>query len=140
MSPLYRELHRWRGTPFIWGESDCFLCCCDWIETVTGKDPAADIRGTYDSRGSAHRETGYLRDPIGSIEKYLDTIGGLKRGDKLNAGDIGLIMMQESDGRRVPFAAIWLGEAWACKGPDGATTISPEVVQVLASWEVGYEA
>lgn len=140
MTPLYQELHRWAGIPFIWGETDCFLCCCDWIKRVRGVDPAQDLRGTYDSRGSAQKETNYLRDPIGSIEKYLATIGGLERSDDLRKGDLGLIHIRESDGRISPFAAIWLGTAWACKGPDGTTTIDGKAVGVLAAWSVGYEA
>ncbi len=138
MTPLYQELHRWAGLPFIWGETDCFLVCCDWIARVTGIDPAADLRGTYDSRGSAHRETGYLRDPIGSMDRYLRPCG-FEQVKVRRPGDVALIVHREDDGRTSPFAALWLGEAWAVKGPDGVTTLSPKMVLlVLAVWGVGY--
>ncbi len=79
MTPLYQELHRWAAMPFIWGETDCMLCLADWVLHVKGHDPAADIRGTYDCRGSCQRETGFLRDPVGAVEKCLATIGDLPR-------------------------------------------------------------
>lgn len=127
--------------PFIWGETDCILVLADWIERVRGADPAADIRGTYDSRGSCQRETGFLRDPVGVVEKSLATIGGLERTQEPLTGDIAILRLMESDGRVSPCGALWLGSAWGCKGPSGATTLHPSnVVEVLAIWSVGYEA
>ncbi len=139
MTPLYQELHRWMGLPFIWGETDCMLVCADWIERVRGQDPAAHLRGTYDSRGSCQRETGFLRDPIGAVESCLATIGGLDRVDEPQRGDMAVIRVHEPDGRVSPCGALWLGSAWGCKGPTGATTLNPcAVVEVLAVWSVGY--
>ena len=140
MTPLYQELHRWAGLPFIWGESDCFLCVCDWIALVRGVDPGADLRGTYDSRGSCHRETGCRRDPVAAVDRLLRPCGVARTND-LHPGDVGVILMRETDGRTGPFAALWLGTAWAAKGPDGTTTVNPRaVLQVLAVWSVGYAA
>jgi hypothetical protein len=141
MTPIYQELHTWRSKPFIWGETDCMLCLADWVQRVTGKDPAAHIRGTYDSRGSCQRETGFLRDPVGAVEACLATIGGLPRVDAPRPGDGAVIMVQEPDGRVSPCGALWLGSCWGCKGPQGATTLCPRaVIDVLAIWGLGYEA
>lgn len=147
MTPLYQELHRWAAMPFIWGETDCMLCLADWVLRVTGGDPAVDIRGTYDSRGSCQRETGFLRDPVGSVEKCLATIGGLPRVEEPKKGDVAVILARDADGRIGPCGAIWLGSAWGCKGPSGTTTISPRAADVMldgknvpAIWSVGYEA
>ena len=141
MTPLYRELHRWAGLPFIWGETDCMMCLADWVLAVKGQDPAAHIRGTYDSRGSCQRETGFLREPVKAVEACLATIGGLPRAERPEKGDVAIIVAQEPDGRMTPCGALWLGRAWGCKGPQGTTTLSPRAVpQVLAVWKVGYEA
>ncbi|MCB2130815.1 MAG: hypothetical protein KDE03_17550 [Rhodobacteraceae bacterium] len=141
MTPLYREMHRWMGLPFIWGETDCMMVLADWIKAVRGQDPAADIRGTYDNRGGCQRETGFLRDPVAAVEKCLATIGGLERVCEPLPGDIALIVLTEPDGRVSPCGALWLGSAWGCKGPHGATTLHPAaVIEVLAIWRVGYEA
>lgn len=141
MTPLYQELHRWAGLPFIWGEADCVLCLGDWILRVTGEDPFVNLRGTYDSRGSCQRETGYFRDPVGVVGMYFAAQGiPFQTGDK-RLGDVALINVRETDGRVTPCGAIWLGSAWGCKGPDGTTTLNPRVVLgELAVWSVGYEA
>ena len=141
MTPLYQELHRWAAKPFIWGETDCMLCLAEWVLRVTGRDPAAAVRGVYDSRGSCQRETGFLRNPIMAVEACLDTIGGLPRVDTPQPGDMAVLMLLDSEGRISPCGALWLGSAWGCKGPDGVTTLSPHAVsKVLAIWGVGYEA
>lgn len=140
MTPLYAELHRWATLPFVWGETDCMLCLADWVHRVRGVDPAAEIRGTYDSRGSCQRETGFLRDPVAAVERCLASVGGLPRVPEPRKGDVAVIAYH--DGERMQVAGgIWLGEAWGCKGPNGTTTLSPRmVVDVLAAWSVGYEA
>ena len=140
MTPLYQELHRWAGLPFIWGESDCMLVCADWVARVRGLDPAASIRGTYDSRGSCQRETGFLRAPVAAVERCLATIGGLDRVASPRAGDMAVIVAAEPDGRISPCGALWLGRAWGCKGQTGTVTLRPALVrEVLAIWSVGYE-
>ena len=144
MKAVYIEMHRWMASPFIWGETDCMLSLADWVQRVHGVDPAADIRGTYDSRGSCQRETGFLRDPIAAVERCLASIGGLPRVEAPQEGDVGLIVHQEPDGRSTPCGALWLGAAWGCKGLNGATTVKPGMAKVMtdakgpAIWGVGY--
>ena len=147
MTPLYRELHRWSALPFIWGETDCMLVLADWVKAVHGVDAAAHIRGTYDSRGSCQRETGFLRDPVGAVESCLATIGGLERTKVPLKGDVAVIITKDADGRISPCGALWLGSAWGCKGPHGTTTINPKRAAPIlcpegkpAIWSVGYAA
>lgn len=139
MSPIFQELHRWMGMPHIWGQSDCITVLADWIEKVTGIDPMADVRMTYHDAGSCQRETGFLRDPITAVAKYVEGVAGLKRGNELHVGDVAIIRRRD-DQAQVPLGALWTGSAWACKGPKGATTLSPKLVEILAFWSVGYEA
>ena len=48
-------LDRHAAVPFVWGQSDCFVCAMDVVLAVTGRDPLADIRGTYKSASGARR-------------------------------------------------------------------------------------
>lgn len=138
---VFVELHRWMALPFIWGQTDCMIVLADWIERVKGLDAAAHIRGMYDGPGSCQRETGFLRTPVEAVDKCLDTIGGLPRVEAPHVGDIAVILTRDPGGGTTPKGALWLGSAWGCKGPNGATTYSPRaVLQVLAIWGVGYEA
>lgn len=138
MTPLYRQLHEWAKRPFVWGENDCILSLCDWILDVRGFDPALHVRGTYDSRGSCHRETGFFRDPVGVVDRHFQAAGDLPMKDVPAVGDVALIQFFDRDARLETFGALWLGSAWGCKGPSGTTTLAPQMVRVLAIWGVGY--
>lgn len=41
--------------PFAWGRSDCWLLAADAAHALTGRDPAADLRGHYSSAWQAIR-------------------------------------------------------------------------------------
>ncbi|MFC4668918.1 DUF6950 family protein [Seohaeicola nanhaiensis] len=139
MRDVYVEMHRWRALPFVWGETDCMTCLADWVLRVRGVDPAAHIRMTYDSAASCQRQTGFLRDPIAAVEACLATIGGLPRVETPAEGDVAVIMAHGPAGGLTPCGALWLGEAWGCKGPRGATVLNTRMVRdVLAVWGVGY--
>jgi hypothetical protein len=44
------------GPAFAWGRHDCFLWAADAVHALTGRDPAADLRGTYSTaRGALRR-------------------------------------------------------------------------------------
>lgn len=50
---LADTISRWRRSTFVWGQTDCVLAVCNYIATATGRDPAAQWRGTYhDDRGA----------------------------------------------------------------------------------------
>lgn len=136
MTPLYAELNRWMSLPFIWGETDCIMVLCDWINAVRGVDPAVNDRFTYDDAGSCQRATRYFTDPVGTLDSRFAP-AGIKRGNYLRPGDIGLIQLPD---QRHPVGGIWTGEIWGCKGPAGTVTRHPSMVEVLAFWSVGYEA
>lgn len=140
MTPLYQEIHRWRGLPFQLGHTDCVLVLCDWVHRVKGHDPAAHIRGMYDDWQSCERVTGWVRDPVGAVDALWDTIGGLPRTQRPRPGDVAVIHAPSVDRFR-PAGALWMGACWACKSRDGAVTLALDAVpQVMAIWSVGYEA
>lgn len=136
MDALYKEIHSWLSKPFIWGERDCMIVLGDWVKTVHGIDPVADIRYAYDSQFSCQRLTGFFTDPVGTVAKFAEEKAGLKRTENPVKGDVGVIEVPV-DGKLQPAGAIFTGKSWAVKAPQGATTITP--IRVLAAWSVGYE-
>ena len=44
-----------RDVPFTWGKADCCLFAADWVRLATDLDPAADLRGKYNSALGALR-------------------------------------------------------------------------------------
>lgn len=149
MTPLYAELHRWAALPHAWGQCDCMLVLGDWVARVRGVDPFAALRGTYDSPLTCERATGFLSDPVPVAARHLQGGAGLARVDlfdpadpdapallsRLAPGDIAVI--RRRDDPRWPMGALWTGRCWACKGPNGTTTLHPALVQPLAAWRVG---
>lgn len=45
----------WRRERFVWGRTDCLMSVCAYVAAVTGTDPAAPWRGTYDDEAGARR-------------------------------------------------------------------------------------
>lgn len=136
MSPLYQEINSWLSTPFDWATANCAFVAADWVLRVRGVDPAARWRWTFDDAGSCQRATGFFSDPVSVVDAALAEVH-IQRGNDLRAGDVGVLMLW---GVARPVVGIWTGIAWAMKGPDGATTRAPATVEVLAFWDVGYDA
>lgn len=65
---ILSDILRERQTmPFQWGVNDCMLFCSDVVYALTGEDPAAEIRGTYDDEMSAYNVIGYYGDTVEAI-------------------------------------------------------------------------
>lgn len=133
MSAEYQEVNRWLSLPFVWGECDCILILGDWIARVRGIDPFAKDRMTYDSFASCQRVTKFFSDPVGVLEDRFAVLGGLDQVYRPAPGDIAVLDMA---GQRHPVGGLWLGQCWAIKAPEGATTVVPEAVTPLAIWRV----
>jgi len=43
----------WRRSRFVWGSTDCIMATCNHVLCVTGIDPAAPWRGSYDDETGA---------------------------------------------------------------------------------------
>lgn len=50
---LTATLRDWRRSRFVWGVSDCMLSAADYAGRLTGTDPGAAYRGTYDDEPGA---------------------------------------------------------------------------------------
>ncbi|WP_300535153.1 hypothetical protein [uncultured Mameliella sp.] len=139
MTPLYAMMHLWASRPFVWGEHDCALGLADWLQHLRGVDTAAHLRGQYFDALSCQRFCGWFTDPVRVIEECLATVGGLPRVEAPQPGDVAVLILPQPD-RDMPVGAIWLGDCWGCKGPDGVTTLAGGAVNAWAIWGVGYAA
>lgn len=52
---IHAEYERAKLEPFVWGQSDCLLWCANCAKAITGRDPAADLRGRYSTAIEARR-------------------------------------------------------------------------------------
>jgi hypothetical protein len=125
-------LEQMTTTPFVDGQCDCVLNVADWVLAVTGVDPAAGLRGTYDTvkgRNRVLRRQGGLRAAMAQGAARA----GLQPTKTPVRGDVGLITKRHVV-RQVPMAAIFMGRSWAVKSKDGLAAIEPD--NVLDAWSV----
>lgn len=76
---LERTKRLWRSTPFAWGTADCIVSVCDHVLRVTGIDPAAPWRGSYDDEAGA----GAIHEAHGGVLALFDhgmSLVGFQRG------------------------------------------------------------
>lgn len=111
-----------------WGELDCCLFMADWVQAVTGRDPAGPYRGAYDGPRQALR---LLRAEGGlyALSWRLAEAAGLPlRLGAPQPGDVGVVLAA-----RRQMGAIRTGKGWAVLTPGGyAVARLPH----LAAWEV----
>lgn len=118
-----------RSKPFAWGAHDCCLWAANAVISITGEDPAADLRGTYFTE-------------IAGL-KILASIGGLEAAgarcgipialELANVGDIGLVTW--SDGTRS--LGVRSMTTWMCAGDHGLEHLPLGVASHV--WGVGRE-
>ncbi|MER8959296.1 hypothetical protein [Mesorhizobium sp. M0701] len=112
--------HRWRWGGM--GGEDCTTFCAAWVAAVTGKDPAAELRGTYvdaDGAGAVLRAAGGVERLVGSRLAAL----GLHRVQRPQDGDIGIVSAMtgfDAAGMVVKhIPAIRFGPLWAVMSARG---------------------
>ena len=112
---LAAYIDRKRNEPFAWGVNDCCLFGADWIQLCTGLDPAATLRGTYDSALSGVRVLENHGGLIGTIETHMEPLGFKAIGQGFAArGDIAVRDCGNGD-----TMAIVIGSTIAYVGKDG---------------------
>lgn len=114
--------------PFVDGETDCALTVADWVEAVTGIDPAAHLRGRYKTALGRER----LLRKLGGLEAVMADCAaraGLQETGSPGRGDIGLICLASG----VEIAGICTGRLWSMASSDGHLAIRGEVMR---AWRV----
>jgi hypothetical protein len=86
--------------PFTWGKNDCCIGACNVLCAITGDDPGADLRDTYDSALSAAR----ILKKMGGVEAITES-RCLARGwigiDPLSARRGDLVLIDTEQGAAV---------------------------------------
>lgn len=113
---------RCQAEPFAWGAADCCTWAADVVEAVTGRDPAADVRGAYSSALGALR---LARRRGGLVQACEQRLGARVRPCMAQPGDIG--MAREG---RLPMLVACMGAAWLGQGPAGLAVVRPDAVRV----------
>ncbi|WP_420415930.1 DUF6950 family protein [Marinovum algicola] len=116
-----------RAEPFAWGQTDCATWCADLVLRATGHDPAADLRGTYDSRFGymqiLKREGGLLN----VVATRMDRIPGL-----LPLGDANGVAVAKQDGRAI--CGVVLDGALITRTARGYRMAHGGEYQILRGW------
>ena len=116
---------------------DCGVFMADWVVQVCGRDPIADVRGTYSSENEfdeiLNREGGFIRSC--SSRLYAS---GFRRTKNPNGGDISIVMAPSIiDGNKVfrPTGSICVScDMRAVVTSDRGLVISPDL-QTLKAWK-----
>ncbi|RWC28805.1 hypothetical protein [Mesorhizobium sp.] len=124
--------HRWQ-----WGLCDCTLFAADWVVAMTGKDPGADLRGTYfDAEGAEA-----ILQAAGGAERLVGAqLGaiGFQRVQGPRDGDIALVRAMtgfDAGGVAVKdIPAIRFGPLWALMSARGPMVKSLEWTGV--AWRI----
>ncbi|RWP64926.1 hypothetical protein [Mesorhizobium sp.] len=112
--------HRWRWGGM--GGDDCTTFCAGWVVEATGKDPAADLRGTYFTAEGAEAvllAAGGVESLVGAKLMAL----GFRRVTEPQDGDIGIIRALtgfDAEGLAVKdIPSIKFGPLWAVMSARG---------------------
>ena len=113
---------------FVWGEFDCILFCTDWVRIVTGVDPAARWRGSYDSEAGAQA----IIDGFCDLSALCDEgySGILERCEPQDAL-VGVIKTPQGDR-----GAVRSGASWVILAERGVGRLRFDTVTCVASWGI----
>lgn len=124
LDALVRQAHR---EPFAWGRRDCCLWAADATWALTGMDPAADVRGTYDDERGALR----VLQRLGGLCAVAARGGAPIRPAFAIDGDVGLVQWQETE-----LLAVRVGEVWLAVSRTGL--IAAPADAAVGAWGVGH--
>lgn len=113
---LAAEIARARSRRFEWGAHDCASWALAVVAALTGSDPGASYRGTYDSEFGAQR----ILAAHGGLEALADELLPVRRPGVLYAqrGDVVL-----ADLLLGPTLGVCVGAGAEFAGPDGLVCV-----------------
>lgn len=111
-------------TRFAFGAHDCSMWACDVVLAITGRDPAVDLRGSYQDEAGA--------EAVMAAGGGLAAMAAARFGDEIHpamaaTGDIGLI-----ETPRGPALVVCNGPAWLAAAPFGLAVVPTR--EVLRAW------
>ena len=114
------------AAPFVWGQQDCCLWAADAVQALTGQDPAAHLRGQYDTAEGAAR---LLRE-LGGVRAVATTaLGPAVPVLRAAVGDVVLIHNAGRD-----LLGVCIGTAVLAPGPAGLGAVP--LMSAQAAWKV----
>ncbi|WP_026784204.1 DUF6950 family protein [Pleomorphomonas koreensis] len=112
------------------GTTDCCLMLADWALAKGLDDPAAHLRGTYDT------EAGFweLIDAAGGLFPVVGDCVAVVGGRRINKPAPGVVAVIGSAAvARRQWGAIWDGTGWRVRDTSGVITVT---APVIAMWEI----
>lgn len=76
-----------RDLMFVWGSNDCCTFAADWVATVRGVDPMADLRGLHTALAAARA----ISDAGGLLAAVTARMGPALPGTFAQVGDVALV-------------------------------------------------
>lgn len=122
MPSVSEYLDRASRTPWAWGGGadgwsghDCTLFAANWVSALTGRDPAADLRGTYSTREEAEA----ILSRTGLVPLMLVRLvpAGWRRPDAVADGDVGVVAVPLGRGQHWHALAIFAAGHWVTADP-----------------------
>jgi hypothetical protein len=121
-----------REVPFTWGRADCCLFAADWVRLATDLDPAADLRGKYDSALGARRIIKRRGGLATMVARALTPLGFREVALSLaTRGDI--IVRDSGDG---DCAGVVLGKESAFVARDGLRFVQTKLQADARAWRI----
>ena len=111
-------------SPFAWGTQDCALFAADSVQACTGIDPAADVRGTYNTAAQAQQ---VLQANGGLVGLAIARLGPVVAAALAQPGDIGLANLCHTH-----TLAVCVGPHFYAPATHGLAVL--QVSQVLRVW------
>ena len=122
-------MHDRLTAPFAWGRQDCVTLAADAVLALTGADPLAEIRGTYDSEAAAEA----IITGDGNLYRLACRLWQQAGLPQLSApalaqrGDVAWVEVENTQAMGVV-----VGSQVAVPGPDGLTFVP--LTAVLRAW------
>lgn len=120
-------LTRYAERPFVWGQDDCSLFLADWWMEVHGVDPAASLRGSYDSQETCHKVLFWRGGLVCVVSGLAKTVGAVRTRNPQD-GDFAVIRV-----RNKVVGAIRVGEFWAVRNEQIGFVSD---ARVLRAWSI----
>lgn len=117
-----------RTRPFVWGRADCSLFVADWAMALGHGDPAAHLRGQYETALGCRRllrKAGGIQSVVGQCAESI----GMRPVEDPTFGAIAVIGAADDEWQQ--WSAIWDGSRWLVKWDDDLVGFS---AKPLAIW------
>jgi hypothetical protein len=109
------------------------MFCASWVAEVTGIDPAADLRGTYQDAAGAHRVLEVAGGIVAFAKSRLEPLGFVPT-DSPSDGDLGVVRAPAGMSDSITLvSAIRFGPLWAILAPAG---VIARKLEHVAAWRL----